>query len=476
MKARRYLGGLAVLFLVIGTARAEEWLQRYHDPQHTSFINASTEELQSINFDYIFDPRVPPTGDILIHYTDPLIKSNGEIITPYRECNGTCTITTIVYSVKKLGVDASEQWNFTSDFRGYPSSWTPVFGIGANNGLVYAAGACGSMWVLAETDGSFVSKLASYTLPDDISTCIGQIWTTSTPTINTDGTVYWTIRANPNAFGVKSAIVKAAPDGTITSANFEDLTGDVNQRAALNSAPAIAYDGTIFTVSTTAGQRNSRILKLDSDFNVIWNSSLVVNIGAGDPGGPCHEAIPNDNGTSSPVVLPDNSVVFGGWSAGPFCTPFPASECPSSEGFLYKFTPDGQFQACYQFGWDTTPGVTTIDGNTYLVEKHNHYTATPDFYELVVLDANTMQKVWTYLEPTRHEWCIDSPLLDRDGYAVVPSEGGTFYRIKLLSDPPEVTQVALTRPQSAAYVPNVGVGGKSYTINNGHLLGAGAAP
>jgi len=475
----------------IQRADAEQWLQRYHDAQHSNFAAANTDPLQSILFNYPFDPD--QQGALNIHYTDPLIESTGEMIVPYRDCGGVrCTRLNSVYSVKKLAADGTEIWSFTSDWLGFNSSWHAVFGIGVNNGLVYAAGDFGTYWVLNESDGTFVNRLSSYPLPEDPSDLRDRVWTTSPPSFDADGNAYWTFRTTTNPLGLVSALVKATPDGTVTSATFAALAGDATQVAAVNSTPAIGTDGTVFAVSTTTGQNNSHLLSISNtlDAPAIWNSSLRVDIPAGSPGGPCHEARPINDSTASPVVLPDGGVVFGGWNStgGSGCG---VGECPVSQGFLYKFDPSGTFQGCYQFGWDSTPGYFTVGGNSYLVEKHNHYPpASPEFYELVVLDGSDLHKVWSYIEPTTHEWCIDGPLLsyNADGtgiVATVPSEAGIFYQVQIynlsdgtFTDPtnPPVTTVDLGQPQSAPYVPNVGIGGPAFTINNARILGIGAAP
>ncbi len=490
MKSRFCFAIIAVSLVgSIQRAGAEEWLQRYHDAQHTNFAAANTDPLQAILFNYPFDPD--QQSALNIHYTDPLIKSNGEMIVPYRDCGGfRCTRANSVYSVKKLAADGTEIWSFTSDWVGFASTWHAVFGIGVNNGLVYAAGDFGTYWVLNESDGSFVNRLSSYPLPEDPSILRDKVWTTSPPSFDADGNVYWTFRTTTNPLSLVSSLVKAAPDGTVTAATFGALAGDAAQVAAVNSTPAIGTDGTVFAVSTTAGQSNSRLLSISPNLDApaLWSASLVVDIPAGSPGGPCHEARPINDSTASPVILPDGGVVFGGWNNPHLgCT----DECPTSQGFLYKFDASGTFQGCYQFGWDSTPGYFTVGGNSYLVEKHNHYPpSSPEFYELVVLDGSDLHKVWSYIEPTTHEWCIDGPLLsyNADGtgiVATVPSEAGIFYQVQIydltgdtFTDPtnPPITTVDLGQPQSAPYVPNVGIGGPAFTINNARILGIGAAP
>lgn len=337
----------------------------------------------------------------------------------------------------------------------------------------------GCTWKLDEATGANLGQVCPY--PDDPTGL--PIWVVSPYVIDGNGNVFWTIRASANPAGVRSSIVKLAPDGTITSAAFADLTGEATQIAANNSAPAISADNaTIYAASTLPTQTGGKLLALDQSFNVLWSSSLRVDIPAGQPMGPCHEARLNDSGTSSPMALPDGGAAIGGWSSptSPGCS---AAECPVSEGFYYNFNSSGQLRGCYQFGWDDTMGFVTLNGTTYLVGKHNHYTSSPQFYEVVVLNATTMEKVWSYLEPgvPTHEWCIDAPTLFKQtdnagndsGYFVVPSESGILYRVKIFSDPPEETDKVVGGVQNAAYVPTVSIGGTAFTINHGKIIGVG---
>jgi len=204
----------------------------------------------------------------------------------------------------------------------------------------------------------------------------------------------------------------------------------------------------------------------------LWTASL-------SPGGSCGAAILNESGTSSPVALPDGAAI-GGWNSDPV-----------SEGWYYSFDSSGNLRGCYPFGWDDTMGQINLNGSTYLVGKHQHYTAgssqcdngidppvNPPCYEVVVLDSTTMVKRWSYLEPGAppNEWCIDAPTLFKDGedgYFVAPSESGKLFRVRLFSNPPDEMDIRVGPFQSAAYVPTVTVGGPAYTINHGQIVGAG---
>src|SRR5215831_9505939 len=463
----------AALLLIAGTARSETWLQRYHDAQHTSFINAPVDPMNQETFRMVFDPSQVDvgSGDILIHYTDPKVESNGDLYVPMRAAG-----TPVVYSVQQI-TGGTPGWTFTSDYVRQPSTaWEPVFDFAINNGLVYVMRRYGCVSILNEADGTPVD----YKCSTDTDPTGQPIWIVSPFTIDGNGNVFWTVRASAGA-DINYSIVKLDTSGNIARADLATLAG-ANQIAANNSAVAISPDNsTIYAATTLANQTGGRLLALDQSFNVLWNASLRVDV----PG--CHEARLNDSGTSSPIALPDGGAAIGGWSSptSPGCT---AAECPVSEGFYYNFDNTGTMRGCYQFGWDDTMGQITLNGTNYLVGKHNHYTASPSpFFELVVLDGTTMQKVWSYLAENRdpvhgpYEWCIDAPTLFKvtaddgteTGYAVVPSESGDLFEITLFSNPPIETDFPVGGPQNAAYVPTVSIGGSAYTINHGQVVGVG---
>jgi hypothetical protein len=486
----------AALLLFAGTARSEQWLQRYHDAQHTSFIGTNVSTLTTETFRYIFDPSEVDvgTGDILVHYTDPKIEANGDMFVTLRDRQG----TVVTYSVQKLSGGAPV-WTFQSDYVRQPSgAWEPMFDFAVDvnagdAGIVYVMARYGCVSRLNEPDGSLIDlKCAT----DPIDPTGQSIWDVSPFTIDGNGNVYWTIRSSSSLIG--SSIVKLDSAGNVTASGLANLAG-VGQIAANNSGPAVSADNAVIYVATTlSNQSQGKLLALDATDpslqTLLWTGSLAQ-------GGSCHEARLNDSGTSSPVALPDGGAAIGGWNSfSATCTP--ASECPTSEGFYYSFDSTGGFRGCYPFGWDDTMGQITLNGTTYLVGKHNHYTSgsrqcnngidppvNPPCYEIVVLDSTTMEKQWSYIAPNRdpvhgvYEWCIDAPTLHKttnpdgseNGIVTAPSESGDLFQVLLFSDPPVETDVHVGGPQNAAYVPTVSIGGAAYTINHGQVVGVGSS-
>ena len=468
----------AALLLICGTARSQEaWLQRYHDAQHTSFINAPIDPMNQETFRMVFDASQVDVGSglIAIHYTDPKVESNGDLYVPMRDRG-----PPIVYSVQQI-TGGLPGWTFTSDYvrQSQLGAWEPVFDFAINNGVVYVMGRYGCVWILYEADGSLLDYKCS---TDPVDPTGENIWIVSPFTIDGNGNVYWTIHSSSTL--IRSSLVQLGPGDVITATDLANLAG-TGQIAGNNSAPAISADNnTIYVATTGAGDSGGNLLALDATdptlTTVNWIASLGAQLG-------CPEARLNSSGTSSPVALLDGGAAIGGYNTN-----------PSSEGAYYSFDANGVARGCYRFGWDDTMGQITLNGTTYLVGKHNHYTTTssqcdngidlpvnPPCYELVVLDATTMVKQWSYIAENRdpvhgpYEWCIDSPTLfkttDDDGtetgYAVVQSESGDLYNVTLFSNPLIETDFPVGGPQNAAYVPTVSIGGVAYTINHGQIIG-----
>ena len=71
-----------------------------------------------------------------------------------------------------------------------------------------------------------------------------------------------------------------------------------------------------------------------------------------------------DLSSSTPVVAPDGSILYGAYTNYNY-----------ARGHLVKFSPDGTFAGSYDFGWDTTPAIYPHDGTYSVIIKDNHYEA-----------------------------------------------------------------------------------------------------
>ena len=164
-----------------------------------------------------------------------------------------------------------------------------------------------------------------------------------------------------------------------------------SQRPGVNVAPAIAADGTIYTVSRAHfDEMVVYVVAVNPDLTPKWQTSLqnllqdgcgtilpIANnsttpnsCAAGTTAGvdPTTNAFGSgrmiDEASSTPTVLPDG-VLFGTVDRYNF-----------ARGHMFKIDANGNFVATYPFGWDSTPAVYSHDGTYSIVIKDNHYEAT----------------------------------------------------------------------------------------------------
>jgi outer membrane protein assembly factor BamB len=273
----------------------------------------------------------------------------------------------------------------------------------------------------------------------------------------------------------------------------------------LNAAPAIAPDGTIYSVSRAhLRSRYSYLLAVNPDLTPKWQASLrghlndgcgvILPIGgsvgcrAGTPAdgrdpatgeSPAGRVI--DQSSSSPTVAPDGSVLYGSYSRYNF-----------ARGHLWKFSSSGRFVAVFDFGWDSTPAIFQHDGTYSIVIKDNHYDASccpdqdgpgPGPFFITQLSPNLVPEwqfkstTFTADNPNGFEWCINAPAVDANGTVYANSEDGNVYAI------PQGHRGVFTTPQTkfflkiaigAAYTPlAIGADGKLYTENDGFFFVVG---
>ncbi|HKC10942.1 MAG TPA: hypothetical protein VKI41_02665, partial [Vicinamibacteria bacterium] len=285
-----------------------------------------------------------------------------------------------------------------------------------------------------------------------------------------------------------------------------------SQRPGVNVAPAVAPDGTIYTVSRAHFDAMvAYLLAVNPDLTPRWQATLqrrlsdgcgiIVPIGspAGEPNTcragtrPGVDPTTNDWGSgtvpdqasSSPAVLPDGSVVFGA-----------ITNYNAVRGHLFKFDPAGQFLGAFDFGWDSTPAVYAHDGTYSIVVKDNHYggaglycsfngnpfcePVSPGPFYITQLGPQ-LNIEWSFQNTNRQpsapngfEWCVNAPAIDANGVVYANSEDGNLYAI------PQGHSGVFTTPQQtlflkeaigAAYTPlSLGPDGKIYTLNAGSLF------
>jgi hypothetical protein len=280
----------------------------------------------------------------------------------------------------------------------------------------------------------------------------------------------------------------------------------LSQRPGVNITPAIAPDGTIYTVSVAHNPFASRyayVIALNSDLSLKWTASLRdrihdgcgVLLSIGGPGG-CRAGQPAngvdpatneapagrviDQSSSSPVVTPDGGVIYGAYTRYNF-----------ARGHMFRFDANGHFAAAFDFGWDSTPAIYQHGGGYSIVIKDNHYdagsycndpaicpTAPKGPYFITQVDSN-MNIEWQFKNTTTDtthdngfEWCINAPAVDISGTVYVNSEDGKLYVIR--QGGTAIGNIFLNQALGAAYTPlSLGPDGKIYTENDGILFVVG---
>lgn len=300
------------------------------------------------------------------------------------------------------------------------------------------------------------------------------------------------------------------------------------QRPGVNATPAIAPDGTIYVVSrahrvSMAGY----LVAVNPDLTPKWAATLqqrfndgcgvsIPRAAAGNTTTPntCRDdalqgvdprtnrpgsGVVTDLSTSSPVVLPDGSVLYGA-----------QTNYNGRRGHLMHFAANGDYLKAYDFGWDITPAVWEHDGTWSIVLKDNHYPVgmycsgshpvcapLPEGpYYLKQIDAD-FNIEWQFKStntqscqaqpggppscvsdhPDGFEWCINQPAIDANGTVYANSEDGRLYALAQghsgeFTD--DAGSIFLNLAIGAAYTPlAIGADGLLYTQNDGHLFVVG---
>jgi hypothetical protein len=460
-------------------------------------------------------------------------------------------------------------WTFPTDWKPEPNAtnflqgygglegWEPVFHPALANGFLYVPGAAGTVWKVNLSTGLAQSHIVPLT-GGGINAA--NTFVSGPLTADTNGNLYYNVielnvNGNPwnqndvaNAWVVKikpddtfatvtyATLVPNAPHGTSTSCEggFYDLLNGGNllpwpppgfvspptqlcgsQRPGVNIAPAVATDGTVYTVSVAHFDNQvAYMIAINPDLTPKWASSMQYRLtdgcgvllpiaarGVNNEPNSCRfgtrvgvdpttnaagSATVIDEASSTPTVLPDGSVVFGA-----------TDNFNYSRGHLFHFDTHGNFVNAYSFGWDSTAGVYQHNGTYSILVKDNHYpspaycsynnpvcTSVPDGpYYVRQLDTN-LEVEWSFQNttidgghPDGYEWCVNAPVIDENGLVYLTSEDGNIYTV------PQGHHGVFTQWQQklfllqalgAAYTPlSIGPDGKVYSQNDGHLFVVG---
>ncbi len=573
MMRRNVLTGCVVLLLAALPVCSQQWGQWGQNARHTGFVNTVGQTAARILDDVVYDPfveaeKADPNGfdDLLVHYQVPLLDGNNV----YMEFkSGTFTNMehweTQTWNEKRLqwqGGHLVERWSFESDWKPVPFGtnfggpfWEPVFHAVLSGSFIYVPGANGSVFKLNKTSGAQVARISPFGADQDT-------FVAGPLTADPAGNIYYNAikLTHGNAWNSdvnNSWLVKIAANGTAQTATFTSLTPgapagndkclgvfNINQlpwpptpdavppqvqcgtqRPGINVAPAVAPDGTIYTISVAhLWTRHGYLVAVNPNLTPKWTASLrdrfndgcnVLLPPNGTPNG-CRAGATTgvdpaqnrpgagrvlDDGTSSPVVAPDGSIFYGAYTRYNY-----------AQGHLMKFSSTGQYQGAYRFGWDITPSIYAHDGTYSILMKDNQYgevgsycndpvlcpedrTGTnpsfPEAYYITKLtkdlavewrwqNTNTLNCVrdangnvnCVSDHPAGWEWCVNAPAVDRNGNVYNNSEDGNVYVIR-----PDGTlreSLFLASALGAAYTPlSISSDGLILAQNFGHLFVVG---
>ena len=539
---------------------AQTWSQWGSNARHTGSLAVDGQRLGRRVAEMVVDPfaaqeRAEANGSLLVHYQTPL-SDRGELFMAVK--GGTYTgyqrWGTQTWSIRKFeweGGALVTRWTTESDWDPVPwgtggPRFEPVFHAALTSGSVYMPGAGGTVLEVDRDSGAITRRLGSFGTEADST-----IYVTSPITIDASGNLYYnTLRVDATGPWVRDHrgawLVKIAANGEASRVSYSDLVPGApaagslctsefttgaqpyppspeavapsapcgSQRAGLNIAPAVAPDGTIYTVSRA--HFNSRwawVVAADEDLTPKWATSMRnrfvdgcgVLVTFGGDNGACRpgtrtgvdpsdnqpgSGAVNDNATSSPVVAPDGTVYYGAYS-----------RYNHSQGHMTRFSAAGQFLQAYPFGWDVTPAIWEHDGTFSLITKENRYDTAPERvpgdeagYFLTQLDPD-LRVEWQLkatntlscerqedgsLEcvddrPDGFEWCVNALAVDQRGVVYANSEDGNLYAVNQGGTVRE--RIFLQLATGAAYTPlSLGEDGRIYTQNAGILFVVGSAP
>jgi hypothetical protein len=542
-----------------------------HNGSASATTQSFARKLADIVYDpFVPAAQAEASGNLLSHYQAPLIDGNDfymEIKTgTYPSCSpagawrsgahcGPNAWDQLTWNVARYfwsGSTATRAWLFVSDWKPTPNGsglrgWEPVFHPALANGFIYAPGGGGTLLKVSKHSGAQVARIDPFI---GVTHVAANTYVTSPVAADGQGNLYYNVMwlSDPTdpwasdvlgAWLVKvtaqdqasivsySTLVSGAPaaGSNTCQGRFNNATATLpwpptstatpnptacgSQRPGMNVVPAIAADGTIYTVSRAHfNSVTSYLVAVNPNLTPKWAASMqhILHDGCGvivpianntstpnscrpgttfgvDPTTNDFGSINvTDLGSSSPMVLPDGAVLYGG-----------LTNYNGQRGHTVKFDAAGNFTGSYDFGWDSTPAVYPHGGTYSIVIKDNIYetplycsgnplcTPVAGAFYITQLDPN-LNVEWKFQNTTfnpdtgvvGYEWCVNAPAVDSTGIVLATSEDGKLYSI------PQGQTGVFTQPRQslfllaalgAAYTPVAfGPDGKIYTQNGGHLF------
>jgi hypothetical protein len=509
------------------------WPQWGQNAQHQGFVNVEGQAIRSQLADIVYDPLVPQEqaftgGELLAHYQVPILDGQ-DVFMEFKSGDYSNPYNSQIWHEKRLHWEGGQlvtKWDFVTDWKPEPidfsGGWEPVFHAVLSNDQIYVPGLGGTVYKLNRGAGKVLARINPFGTTIDPNTFVA-----GPLTADSLGNIYYNaIRLDPNtidpftgvATTVGSWLVKISDEGS-SMVSFTALIPDAPStcigrfpnsmlpwpptpdatpstmfpcgipRTGLNVAPAVAPDGTIYTVGRVDNSpRYGWVIAVHPNLTLKWHTSMrnLFNDGCGvlipiqsvanaPEKGKCnfgaHTGVDPttnrpgdgnvlDQSSSSPTVLPDGNVLYGSYT-----------RYNAARGHLIKFNgSSGAVMAFFDFGWDTTAAVASHGGTYSIVEKDNHYDEELGFYcnptggvsntvcgftgipagpfYITQLSANLTPE-WKFHStetqsctrqpdgsltcvtdhPNGFEWCINAPAIDAQHNVYVESEDGHAYVI-----------------------------------------------
>ena len=545
---------LVLLVLFSFPLFAQTWSQWGGGPRHTGTLAVNGQPLRALLADETVDPfaaikRAEVGGSLLVHYQTPLSDRREVFMVAFGGSYTTFrTWQSQVWSIRKfewVGNEFVTRWTTASDWDPVPYGsggfrFEPVFHAALTATHVYMPAAGGTVQEVDRGSGAITRRLGltGVTIDPDL-------YVTSPIVIDGAGNIYYnTLRVNPEAPWTGdhqgSWLVKVTPEGAVTRVSYATLVPNAPSfctttftgtqpypptpnavapsapcgaiRAGINVAPAVAPDGTVYTVARAHfNDRWGWFVAVNGDLTRKWTTSMrnLFDDGCGvllpfsDQSGACRPGSNtgvdpydnqrgsggvNDNSTSSPVVAPDGTVFYGSFT-----------RYNHSQGHMIRFSAAGVVLNTYKFGWDVTPAIYEHDGTYSVITKENRYPSLPARmpgdpvgYYLTQLSPELAVE-WQYKNtntlscerrpdgtldcvddrPDNFEWCVNALAVDQRGVVHVNSEDGNLYAINQGGTLRE--RIFLQLATGAAYTPlSLGADGRIYTQNAGILFVVGS--
>jgi hypothetical protein len=574
---------------LVAPTRPPDWPQWGLNPQHTLFDGGVVGQPLNTNivnliYDFNIDAeKADPNnaGDLLVHYQVPLVDGNDVYIESKDGTYSNSTYSTQKWHQNKYTWHSGtlvKVWTFNTDWFAAGSSslfWEPVYHAVLANGFLYDPGEGGTIFKINKSTGAVVKRINPFGTTINPNT-----FTASPISADSSGNLYYNVvqvtQNNPTGFlgddVVGSWLVKVTPSDVVTKVSYSTLFAQAqikgeaplpangrckasfsetqlpwppqpnsnppttpcgSERAAWNIAPAIAPDGTIYTIAKAHFvTRYNYLVAVNSNLTGKWaasfrgrlNDGCGVSFAIGNPGGAganggcsagatfgvdpgTNEPPPArvlDDSSSTPVVAPDGSIFYGAYTVYNW-----------AQGHMMHFSANGDFLNAFGFGWDNTPAIYPHGGTYSVVFKNNHYGGAgfgdycldpnwcpersnpnasflgPEQYFVSQLNPN-LNIEWNFQNtntqsctrnpdgsvtcvsdhPNGFEWCVNAAVVDANGVVYANSEDGNLYAIGQGGTLNQniFQQLAI----GAAYTPaSMDNSGRIYSQNDGHLFVVG---